>query len=312
MIDISVVVPVYGCPEALEPLYSRVVKTIKELKKSYEIILVNDGCPKGSWNVIEKICNKDKNVVGINLSRNFGQLHSTNAGIAHTKGKYVVLMDCDLQDRPEGIADLFNEIEKGYDIVFAKRKNRKDSKLTIWASKMFYAVYNHFVDGHYDGDIGNFCIVKRMIVDEYNKINDVNKSFTTMISWMGFKTSTIEIEGDDRYEGKSSYTLSKKINLAIDMLTSQSNKPLKALLFLGMVMVMISLFYLFIKIVMYFFGNEVPIGWTSLIAAILFTGGIQIICIGGVGIYVGNIFNQTKGMPDYLVQTILNDNMKNE
>ena len=308
--DISIVVPVYGCPEALHPLHERITKTVSKITNSYEIILVNDGCPKNSWAVIEKICKSDKKVVGINLSRNFGQLHSTNAGIKHSTGEYVVLMDCDLQDKPEGIEDLYNEIQKGYDIVFARRKNRKDSAITLWFSKQFYKIYNHFVDGHYDGDIGNFCIVKRKIVDEYNQIQDANKSFTTMLSWMGYNTGFVDIEGEDRFSGKSSYTFSKKIDLAIDMLTSQSNKPLKAMLKLGFLIAFIAFLYLAEKVIMFFVINDVPEGWTSIIASIFLMGGIMLICLGGVGIYVGNIFNQTKGKPEYLIQKIINDNEK--
>ena len=309
--DISVVVPVYGCPEALKPLCERIVRTMAKLKKSYEIILVNDGCPKDSWSIIEEICKENKKVVGINLSRNFGQIHSTNAGLAHTRGKYVVLMDCDLQDPPEGIEALLIEIEKGYDIVFANRKNRKDGFLAKALSKAFYSVYNRFVDGHFDGDIANFCIVRRKIVDEYNAIDDQNKSFTTTLSWMGYDVKVIEIESEERYEGQSSYTLRKKINLAIDMITSQSNRPLKALMTFGFMMVFISVLYIIYKVISYFLGNDAPLGWTSLFAAILLVGGIQTISIGGVGIYVGNIFNQTKGMPEYLIKEIINEKKTN-
>ena len=116
--EISVVVPVYGCPEALKPLHERLTKVLNEITKSYEIILVNDGCPKGSWKEIEKICSIDKKVVGVNLVRNFGQAHSTNAGLALAKGNYVVLMDCDLQDNPDAIRELYETIKKGNDIVF--------------------------------------------------------------------------------------------------------------------------------------------------------------------------------------------------
>ena len=306
MIDISVVVPVYGCPEALESLHERVVKTIKSLKKKYELILVNDGCPKGSWEIIKKICDKDKNVVGVNLSRNFGQLHSTNAGISLAKGDFVVLMDCDLQDKPEGIADLYIEIKKGYEIVFAKRKNRKDSKFAILASKLFYKIYNSFVEGHYDGDICNFCIVRKRIIDKYNEIKDNNKSFTTTLSWMGYKAAYVEIDSDLRYEGKSSYTLSKKIQLAIDMLTSQSNKPLIAVVYFGMILALLAFLYLIIQVIKFLIFRDAPTGWTSMIASVFLMGGLTLVSIGGVGIYVGNIFNQTKGVPEYLIDEILN------
>ena len=312
MIDISVVIPVYGCPEALYPLHERLCSTLNNLVKSYEIIFVNDACPKGSWLKIQEICKKDKNVVGINLSRNFGQIHATNAGIDAAKGKYLVLMDCDLQDKPEGIVNLYSEIKKGHDIVFAKRKDRKDSAVAKLMSKLFYKVYNSFVDGYFDGDIANFCIVKKKIVDEYKKIDDYNKSFTTTLAWMGYDVSIIEIESEERFEGHSSYTLSKKINLAIDMITSQSNRPLKALMMYGFIMVILSLVYIVYLFIGHLLGNNAPLGWTSLFAAILFIGGIQIISIGGVGIYVGNIFNQTKGRPEYLIKEVLNSQRKTD
>ena len=303
---ISVVIPVYGCPEALVPLHDRLVETLEQITGSYEILLVNDACPKGSWEKIVELCERDKKTVGINLSRNFGQIHSTNAGIRLAKGDYVVLMDCDLQDRPEGIADLYKEIEKGYDIVFARRKDRKDNGITLLLSGMFYKVYNFFVDGYYDKSVGNFCIVKRKIVDVYNQIKDNNKSFTTVLSWMGYKRSYVDIEGEERFEGKSSYNFSKKIDLAIDMLTSQSNKPLKAIAKLGFLIAFLAFIYLLVEVARYFFIGDLQEGWTSIIASIFLMGGILLIGLGAVGIYVGNVFLQTKGFPEYLIAETIN------
>ncbi len=307
MLKISVVIPVYGCPGALKPLHERLTKTLKKITDDYEIILVNDGCPKNSWEEIEKLCATDKKVVGINLSRNFGQIHSTNAGMEYSSGEYVILMDCDLQDRPEAITDLFDEIKKGYDIVFVKRKDRKDSPLTMFLSRNFYKVYNSLVEGYYDPEIGNFSIATRRVVDKYNSIKESNRSYINVLSWMGYKTSTLEIEGDEREEGRSSYSFSKKINLAIDMLTSQSNKPLKLLAKFGIVIAIIAFLYLLIQVVLFIVGQGAPEGWTSIIASIFLMGGFMMASIGGVGIYVGNIFNETKGRPEYIIQEIKND-----
>ncbi len=303
---ISVVIPVYGCPEALRPLHDRLKQTLKQIRGSHEIILVNDGCPKGSWRIIEEICKEDKDTVGINLSRNFGQIHATNAGIDHANGDYIVLMDCDLQDRPEAIIDLYREIEKGYDIVFAKRKDRKESFLTLFLSDLFYKVYNALSDVYYDKEIGNFCIVRKPVVDEYRKIKDNNRSFTTVLSWMGYDTAYLEIEAEERFEGKSSYTFAKKMDMAVDLLTSNSNKPLKVIVHLGFLIAFLSFLYLFIQVIRYFVVDDILEGWTSVIAAIFLVGGIVLISIGGVGLYVGNIFNQTKGLPDYLIMETLN------
>lgn len=303
---LSIVIPVYGCPNALHSLHERLTKTLLSITKSFEIIFVNDGCPKGSWDIVKDICKKDKRAKGINLSRNFGQHHATNAGIKYSTGDYVVLIDCDLQEKPEGIIDLWNKINEGYDVVFSKRINRKDSKLTIFLSKMFYKIYNYFVDGHYDDDIGNLSMAKRSVIDEYNKINDCNKVYTICLNWMGYKSAIIGIDGDERYDGKSSYSFNKKIDLAIDAITSHSNKPLKLLLKLGAIIAIIGFIYLLIEIISYFITKSVPEGWTSIIASIFLMGGIMLVCLGGVGIYVGNIFDQTKGKPEYIVEETIN------
>ena len=306
LMKISVVIPVYGCPEALRPLHDRLTETLKKIDSSYEIILVNDACPKGSWKVIEQICKEDPKTVGINLSRNFGQIHSTNAGIDKAKGEYLVLMDCDLQDTPEAIADLYKEIEKGFDIVFVKRKNRKESFLTLLFSNLFYKIYNHFSDSFYDREIGNYCIVSKRVVDEYKKIKDNNRSFTAVLSWMGYRKSFVEVEAEERFAGKSSYTFAKKIDMAIDLLTSQSSKPLKLIIDLGFFIAALSFLYLLIQIIRYFTVDDILEGWTSVIASIFLVGGIVLSSLGAVGIYVGNIFNQTKGLPDYLIMEELN------
>lgn len=304
---LSIVIPVYGCPEALHPLYERLIKAIKKITSDYEILLVNDCCPKGSWKIIQEICKKDKRVVGINLVRNFGQIHSTNAGLKYANGDYVVLMDCDLQDKPEGIIDLYKEINNNYDVVFSQRKNRKDAKLTIFLSKLFYKIYNLFVEGKYDGTIGNLCIVTKKVINEYNKINDNNKSFINYLFWMGFKSKTIEIESDERYSGKSSYTFTKKLNLAIETIISQSNKPLKILLKFGFCIAVVGFIFLLIQIITYFNNKDIQEGWTSIIASIFFMGGLILMCLGGTGIYVGNIFDQSKGKPEYIIDEIINN-----
>lgn len=306
-IDISVVIPVYGCPAALKPLHQRLTAVLRSLTENYEILLINDACPKGSWEIIERICREDKKVKGVNLSRNFGQIHSTNAGMQLSKGKYVVLMDCDLQDKPESIPDLYAEIEKGYDFVLSRRKDRQDSKLTLWLSGLFYKVYNHFSEGMYfDHDIGNLSIASRKVVDEYNKILDRNKSYVPMLIWMGYHSSVIDLEAEERFEGKSSYTFSKKIDMAIDLLTSNSIRPLKLVMKCGMLIAMVAFVYLSIQVIRYFVRGDLSEGWTSIIASIFLMSGIILICLGGVGLYLGNIFNQTKGVPEYIVSEILN------
>ena len=309
---VSVVVPVYGCPEALQPLHERLTDVLNRITKDYEIILVNDGCPKGSWSGIENICKEDKYVIGINLSRNFGQVNATNAGLEYASGDYVVLMDCDLQDRPEAIWDLYEEIEKGYDIVFGARKERKDNWFVKFCSKTFYYIYNRMVEGNFNPDIANFCIVKKRVVDEYNALPEHNKAYTTILSWMGYRTSILELEAEERLEGKSSYNFSKRLALAIDMLTFQSNKPLYFFIKLGVAIGVLAVIYICYQLGIYFVVGGAPSGWMSLIAVVSLLGGIQLVSIGVIGIYIGNIFNETKNRKSYFVQEILNERENEE
>ena len=303
---ISVVVPVYGCPEALKQLHERLVNTIEKITDDYEIILVNDGCPKNSWREIQQICKTDEKVVGMNLSRNFGQKNATNAGIEYATGDYVVLMDCDLQDKPEAIEELYQKIQEGYDIVYIARKERKDNFFVKFCSKAFYAVYNYMVEGHFDSDIANYCMVKRMVVEEYCRLPEHNKDFVTILSWMGYRSATIRVEGDERLEGKSSYSMRKKIHLALDMITFQSNKPLHFFIKLGFGIGFLALCYLVYEVIMYFVQGDVPMGWTSTIAIVSLMGGLQLVSLGVIGIYIGNIFNEAKNRPLYVISEHLN------
>ncbi len=307
---LSVVVPVYGCPGAVEPLYRRLTETLVQITEDYEIILVNDGCPKNSWSKVEEVCKIDKKVVGINLSRNFGQVNATNAGIEYSTGEYVVLLDCDLQDPPEAILQIYREIQRGYDIVFVGRKDRKDNPIVKFLSKQFYHVYNYMVEGYYNSDIGNFCIVRRKVVDEYCSLPEHNKCFTTTLSWMGYRSTVVMIEAEERLEGKSSYNLRKKIDLAIDMITFQSNKPLLFFIKLGLTIGILAVMYIIYQFIVYFVVGGAPSGWMSLIAVVSLLGGIQLVSMGVIGIYIGNIFNETKNRKSYFIQEILNGHEK--
>lgn len=303
---LSVVVPVYGCPGAVEPLCQRLKAVLIKITSEYEIILVNDGCPLNSWQEIEKVCAVDNNIVGINLSRNFGQVNATNAGIEYSTGDYVVLLDCDLQDPPEAILQIYDKLQEGYDIVFVGRENRKDNAIVKFLSRQFYNVYNYMVEGYYNPDMGNFCIVRRTVVDEYCALPEHNKSFTTILSWMGYRSAMVMIEAEERLEGKSSYNMRKKIDLAINMITFQSNKPLQFFIKLGSIIGILSLLYIVYQMIIYFVVGGAPSGWMSLIAVVSLLGGIQLVSMGVIGIYIGNIFNETKNRKSYFIQEIVN------
>lgn len=303
--DISVVVPVYGCRAALVPLYTRLTATLSKMTNHYEIILVNDNCPQKSWEVIEEICKKDSKVVGIEMARNFGQIKAITAGLDASSGEWVVVMDCDLQDRPEEIINLYNKAMEGYDVVFARRKERKDSFFKVLVSNVFYKVYSFATDGNYDPALCNFSIVNRIVVDQYCKMRELHRAYVIYIKWLGFRQTFIDVQHEERFEGTSSYNFKKRIQMAFDILTSQSDKLLKLTAQFGMLMSLVSFLFI-IYLVINHFVKHVTVGWTSTIAVICLVGGLIIMVMGLIGIYIGNIFMQVKNRPLYIVRQMLN------
>lgn len=309
---ISVVIPVYGCPSAVKPLCERLSNTIEQITRDYEIIMVNDNCPKNSWKEIENVCDLNPHVIGIELARNFGQIRAITAGLDYCSGDWVVVMDCDLQDRPEGILDLYNKAQEGYDVVFARRKERKDTRLVKFFSKLFYKVYDYFTDGVYDNSICNYSISSKEVIDNYCKMREQNRAYTLFIKWLGYRQTAIDIEADTRYEGKSSYNMKRKIGLAAQLITAQSNKPLMFSVTFGFIIAAFALLFFIYTIIAYFFKGSVPIGWTSIVASIFFLGGIILIAIGVLGIYIGYIFNEVKHRPLYVVRSVKKQTINEE
>ena len=308
---ISVVIPVYGCREALPELYQRLTNVLTKLVSNYEIILVNDGCPQNSWEVIERLCKEDSHVVGLELSRNFGQLQATAAGVDYSTGDWVVVMDCDLQDRPEEIPRLYAKAKEGYDVVFARRKERRDSKFKVFVSDCFYKVYSFATGQPYDGSICNFSISNRNVIDNYCKMREWHRGFVMYIQWMGFREAVLDVEHQERFAGESGYNFKKRMKMAMDLLTSQSDKLLQLTVKSGLLISTIALLVIVALIVRYF-TMHIQAGWTSIIAAIFLMGGLTIASVGIVGIYVGNIFMEVKHRPLYIVRQQLNGKHREE
>ncbi len=304
--DISVVIPVYGCRAALPELHRRLTETLSGMTSSYEIILVNDACPQNSWEVIEQLCAEDSHVVGVELSRNFGQLKATLAGLDISKGDWVVVMDCDLQDRPEEIPNLYRKAQEGYDFVVASRENRQDSKLKIFVSNCFYSLYSYVTGVKYDPTLCNFSISSRKVVDSYCSMRENHRAFTMYLLWMGFRSAQLPVAHQERYEGKSGYNFRKRMQFAVELITSQSDKLLKLMTSLGLIIALLSFLFI-ILIVIQHFAMNVTVGYSSTIAVILLIGGLTIMSVGIVGLYVGNIFMEVKHRPLYIVRTLLNE-----
>lgn len=305
--DISVVIPVYGCKAALPELHRRLVDTFEDMGKVFEIILVDDACPQNSWEEIEKTCARDARVHGLRLSRNFGQIAAITAGLDVSCGEWVVVMDCDLQDRPESIKDLYEKAQEGYDVVFAQRQNRKDSGITLFFSKAFYRVYDYFTDGNYDNTISNFSISRRIVIDNYCRMREHNRAYTIFIKWLGFKQTSIPLEADERFEGESSYNFKKKLDLAVSIITAQSDKPLRFAVKAGLLIALLAFVFLIYLLISHFVRSDLAVGWTSTVGAVFLMGGLLLAAVGVTGIYIGNIFTETKNRPLYVIAEHLND-----
>lgn len=308
--DISVVIPVYGCKGAIPELYRRLVNSLEKITMQFEIIMVNDCCPQNSWEEIIKLCDSDDRVVGINMARNFGQIKAITAGLDNANGEWVVVMDCDLQDRPEEIINLYNKAQEGYEVVFARRVNRQDKFLKKLLSKVFYKVYDYFTDGNMDSTICNFSISKKIVIDNYCKMREQNRAFTMFIKWLGFRQTSIDVEHNERAEGKSSYNLKRRFKLAFEIITSQSNKPLRVSVTVGAIMAAASFLYVIYRTLYYYITGVSITGWTSIIVSIYLVGGLLLMNLGIVGIYLGNVFNEVKNRPLYIIKECVNKKEK--
>ena len=304
--QISVVSPVYGCKTCLIELYSRLKQTLEKITPDFEIILVNDASPDGAWETIVELAQKDSRVKGINLSRNFGQHYAITAGINYTQGEWVVVMDCDLQDQPEEIVKLYDKALEGYDIVYARRIMRKDSFTKRISSKIFHAIYSYLIGMKTDSAIGNFGIYSKYVVHEYNTMKEAARSFTSLVHFIGFKVSTVDVQHSQRFVGKTSYSLSRLYHLTLDVILSGSTKPLKLTVKLGFTISLLSIFLSLYNIVAYLTGIVRVAGFTSTIFSIWFVGGMLMFVLGILGLYIGKIFEQVKERPLYVVSDKIN------
>ncbi len=303
---ISVVTPVYGCQTALAELYLRLKDTLTKISPEFEIIFVNDSSPDNAWDAILMLIKEDNRIKAINLSRNFGQHYAIAAGLQHCSGQWIVVMDCDLQDRPEEILNLYERTKKGYDIVLAQRSVRIDNFFKRTFSKIFYKILGYLTDTKQDSSIANFGLYRNTVIKSVIEMGDRYRFFPAMIKWVGFLQTAIPIEHAKRTHGETSYSFKKLVNLAIDTIFTFSDKPLRLTVKLGLLMVMISFFFTIYNFYRYFDGQIVERGWTSVIISIWFLSGLIIFILGIIGLYIGRIFNQVKNRPLFIIKDKIN------
>ena len=298
---ISIVSPVYRAEKILPILVSEINLVMERIGEDYEIILVDDRSPDNSWEVMKVLSSQNSKIKSIRLSRNFGQHSAIFAGRTKAKGDWVVVMDCDMQDQPKEIAKLYKKALEGYDIVLGQRENRKDKFLKKLSSKLFYKVFNYLSGGQFNNEIGNFGIYKKKVIDSILNINDYIKFFPLFINWVGFKSTSIPIEHSSREEGKSSYSISRLLKLAFNVIISFSDKPLRLFINFGLGISILSfilgIYYLYLAVT----HRITQPGFSSLILSIWFLSGIIISCIGIVGVYLGKTFDQAKNRTTFII-----------
>lgn len=302
VVELSVVVPVYRAEGCIEELIGRTLATLSKIAETFELVLVEDDGGDRSWELIAAMAGRDPRVRGVKFCRNFGQQFALSAGLEFARGRWVVIMDCDLQDGPEEIEQLYEKAREGYDVVLVRRVARESSFLDRVSSKWFYRVFDYLVGARTDHAVGAFRILSRKVVDTFRSMPERHRFFGGMIQWMGHRTAYLDIPHAPRHSGKSSYTFLKRLNLGVDAVISFSNKPLALSIRLGLVIFVLSLaaagLFVFRKLV---YGIAVD-GYTSIIVALFFLGGIIIMNLGIVGVYIGRIYDQVKHRPLYIVE----------
>jgi glycosyltransferase involved in cell wall biosynthesis len=300
---LSFVVPVYGSPESLQPLYERVQSVCATMGLSYELVLVDDCCPRNSWATVKQLAEIDPAVIGIHLSRNFGQHAAIQAGLTLAKGEWIVVMDCDLQDRPEEVPALLAKARQGFEVVRAQRVARNDPWYRRVASKMFYALLSFLTDTRQSPAIGNFGIYSRRVITEILSWQESSKYFPAIVPWIGFAQTELSVSHAPRFAGRSSYNLRKLVRLALDVIIGFSDKPLKLLMAVGLAMAGLSFCVSFVVLLFYFAGLVTVEGWTSIALSLWFLSGCMLFALGLTGLYIGRILVETKGRPSFIIES---------
>jgi len=302
----SVVSPIYKAEVILPVLVERLIRSLSLITDNFEIILVCDGSPDNSWAVMTKLAEQHSCLIVVKLSRNFGQHYAMTAGLDLARGEWTVVMDCDLQDQPEEIHRLLEKANEGFDIVVARRIERKHKLWKRITSNLFAKLFNLMSGLHLDSSVGSFRIMKRTVVEGLCNMRETHRLFGGLVEWLGFDTASIDVQHSERFEGQSSYNLVRLFVMAMDGMISFSNRPLYISIALGTILSIASGMYGLSLLLKYSFGGISSIsGWLSTILAVTFLGGIILLNQGILGLYLGRLYSQSKSRPLYVISKII-------
>lgn len=300
--DISVVVPVHNEEGNLPLLHARLTAVLEEMGLDYELLLVNDGSRDRSLVVMRTLAAGDARLRYLDLSRNFGHQIAVTAGLDHCRGRAVVIIDADLQDPPELIADLYRRHKEGFEVVYARRQQRKgEGFLKKWTAKLFYRLLRRITKIDIPLDTGDFRIIDRKVVEVLRRMPEQNKFLRGQIAWAGFRQTFVEYDRDERHSGKTSYTYRKMMRFALDGITAFSEAPLRFITLAGFAVSGMAFLLIVYALLSYFFSPGYQAGWASQMVSFLFIGGIQLIGIGIIGEYLARIGANVRQRPLYIV-----------
>lgn len=298
-VQLSVVVPVYGCGECLVLLHERLTRTLGGMVESYELVFVDDRSVDDGWAVLQRLARKDPHLRAFRLSRNFGQDAAITAGFAQARGDWVVVMDCDLEEAPEDIPRLWAAAQGGYDVVRTTRRGWRHSAFRRWTSRIYRRLT---LETDVRPDYSNLSLLSRRVVDAFLRLRDRDREYMIALDWLGFDSTTVEIEHHDRHAGESGYTLQRLVRVALDGMFFRSTVLLRLVVLIGFVIAVIGVVAATLEIVDYFAEPEKSVpGYTSLAVLLLVLAGFIIVSVGVVGLYVGRIFEQVKDRPLFLI-----------
>lgn len=299
---LSIISPVYQAEKVLPELISRIKSAVSGLTAKIEIILVDDYSSDNSWSEIARLAQLHPEIIGIKLSRNFGQHYAITAGLDAAKGKWVVVMDCDLQDRPEEIPNLLAKALEGFDVVLARRVNRQDGFLKRLSSKVFYRTLAWLTGSKQDESIANFGIYHQKVIQVIVGMRESIRYFPTMVKWVGFRQTTLDVIHSEREKGSSNYNFKRLFNLALDIMLAYSDKPIRLTVKLGLLVALTGFLFALFTLFKYLSGEIIVAGYASLIISLWMLTGFLLITLGMVGLYVGKTFEGVKKRPIYIVE----------
>jgi dolichol-phosphate mannosyltransferase len=311
-VKLSVIVPVFNEEAVIQEFCLRLESVISVLIKDYglnreeiEVIFVNDGSTDHTFDLLQHFCENHSGYRMINLSRNYGHQIAITAGIENSTGEAAAIIDADLQDPPEFILNLYRKFLEGYDVVSAVRSKREgETFFKLLTAKIFYRVMKRLTKVDIPVDAGDFRIISRRVAEALSRMKEKHRFVRGMVSWVGFKQTSMEYVREKRFAGETKYPLRKMLKFALDAITSFSSIPLRLSSYLGFIAASLGFLYSLVIFYTKFFTDRTVPGWTSIIIVVLFLGGVQLICLGMIGEYLSRLSEETKNRPLYLIEGI--------